>query len=248
MGNELVELRLDNMRARFRRVGLGSYGRPMSLEGFRVYDQLGSYIFLPSDISTQLPAEKQHLAQGLEARLLRLQAVIPRMTLESMLALHDYFDRELAELSAVPKSRPRLIRDIRWLRERVQEVAEARLFRFHAYPLLDEDTFKVAIAHYAVDDTVVSEEICWPKWATFDPFVQQIEASHAHPTASPTDWPAIERWYVCLVDSVTLHSPHPVERLKAELYRTWLSKLEAERERWVFQIVDEDQPVPSAKD
>ncbi|KAI8232877.1 hypothetical protein K4K54_011304 [Colletotrichum sp. SAR 10_86] len=126
----LVELKLDNMRARFRRGDLTSLQFPLPSGELRVDDEFGGHIVLSSDTSSPLPEGKQYLHDSLQARSDALQDTIRIRSIEFMLSLHNFLDQELLRLGAGYPPRPRSLHDPSWLDEKgpQQELGDADSF------------------------------------------------------------------------------------------------------------------------
>ncbi|KAJ0343080.1 hypothetical protein COL922a_000407 [Colletotrichum nupharicola] len=231
----LVELKLDNMRARFRRGDLTSLRFPLPSGELRVDDEFGGHIVLSSDTSSPLREGKQYLHDSLQARSDALQDTIRIRSIEFMLSLHNFLDQELLRLGAGYPPRPRSLHDPSWLDEKVQAVALARLETLHAYPLLDHDSFKIAIVHLGEDGATALDMLVWPNWATFEPFIENIERIHSRSTRSIHSWSTTHQLYLHIASFAAKNSPYPPNRGRAMTYKAWLEELDKKKGKWIFR-------------
>ncbi|KAK2761906.1 hypothetical protein CKAH01_05136 [Colletotrichum kahawae] len=235
LASGLVELKLDNMRARFRRGDLTSLQLPLPSDELRIDDEFDGHIILSSDTSSPLPEGQQHLHDSLQARADALQDTIHIRSTEFMLSLHNFLDQELVMLGAGYPPRPRSLHDPSWLVDKVQAVALARLETLRAYPLLDHDSFKIALVHLGEDGVMALDVLSWPSWATFEPFIRNIERIHSRSTRSIHSWSNTQQFYVHIATFAAKHSPHPPNRGSAMTYKAWLEELDKKKGKWVFR-------------
>ncbi|EQB53120.1 hypothetical protein CGLO_07204 [Colletotrichum gloeosporioides Cg-14] len=235
VASSLVELKLDNMRARFRRGDLTSLQFPLPSGELRVDDEFGGHIVLSSDTSSPLSEGKQYLHDSLQVRSDALRDTIRIRSIEFMLSLHNFLDQELLKLGAGYPPRPRSLHDPSWLDDKVQAVALARLETLHAYPLLDHDSFKIAIVHLGEDGATALEMLVWPNWATFEPFIENIERIHSRSTHSIHCWSTTRRFYLHIATFAAKNSPHPPNRGSAMTYKAWLEELDKKKGKWMFR-------------
>ncbi|WYZ40253.1 hypothetical protein EsH8_IV_000594 [Colletotrichum jinshuiense] len=238
VGDRLVDLELDNMRARSRRVDIRDYSLFSSSSGIHVYDQVGGYIFLPSDTLSPLPKENLHLKDRLSRLHDGLQTVISLLSEYQLVALHKYLDNMIDEsssegglnLAAGPfgfennnpgshQPEPKPIRS--GLKAKAQLAAQAKLSQFRASPLFDSDCFKVTLIHLEMTGNVTMKGSFWPKWAAFDGFMKGITAEYSSMTGSLGGWATVKQRYLQRVDSIIQSGPNPLwqVRLKKELPR-----------------------------
>ncbi|GKT53647.1 hypothetical protein ColTof3_00986 [Colletotrichum tofieldiae] len=265
LADRLVDLELDNMRARSRHVSFNDY-KPWSPseEGIHISHKLGGYIFLPSDVSVPLPKETQYLNESLSVRHKNLQSSIQSLSDHQLLALHGCLDEEVEnytpedELSVLvgdrssfadtqkPKRELQSIRNGLWLKEKAWQVAQIRLSSFRASPLLASECFNVILIHLDMTGQVVSQESTWPRWAGFGAFTKRIEADYASMTGLGNDgWADVQQHYLLRIDKVFQSQPTPPRRAAATVYQTWLQDLDTKRDIWVFKTVDSSCPVAS---
>ncbi|KZL67036.1 hypothetical protein CI238_04702 [Colletotrichum incanum] len=255
LANRLVDLELDNMRARSRHFPFHEYKPWSSPEGgIHISHQLGGYIFLPSDVSAPLPKEIQYLNESLSVRHNNLQSSIQSLSDHQLLALHDFLDEEVENYAPEdepsilvgdhfsfadtrkPRCEPQSIRNGLWLKEKAQQVAEIRLSSFYASPLLASECFNVILIHLDMTGQVASQESTWPRWAGFEDFTKRIEADYASMTGLGNDgWADVKQHYLLRIDKVYQSQPTPPRKAAATLYQTWLQDLDIKKDSWVYK-------------
>ncbi|KAK1999831.1 hypothetical protein LX36DRAFT_631624 [Colletotrichum falcatum] len=252
LADRLVDLELDNIRARSRLVPFREYN-PWSLHarGIHISHELGECIFLPSDVSVPLPPKTQYLHGPLSARHDDLQLSIQSLSDLQLLALHDYLDKEIDDYASddeppipgggisgsvgtkTPKFVAQSIRNGLWIKQKAQRVAQLRLSTFRASPLLASECFTVVLIHLDMTGEVVSEESTWPNWAAFGAFVKRMEKNYVSMSGPKgDDWAGVQQHYLLRIDRVFQSRPNPPQRAAASLYQTWLWDLDKQKDIW----------------
>ncbi|TQN69881.1 hypothetical protein CSHISOI_05651 [Colletotrichum shisoi] len=257
------------MRARSRQVRLHENKPWSSLGGgIHVSNELGGYFFLPNDVSTPLPDERKHYEGSLNARHNNLQSSIQSLSDHQLLALHDFLDQEIDndasedELPIItsgyfefvnnrkPKGQVQSIRNGLWLKEKAQHVAQIKLSTFRASPFLASECFGVFLINLGITgkDVSVSERSMWPQWTGFDAFVRQVDASYTSMTVLKNHgWTSAQKHYLARINRVLQSQPPPPRKAVATLYQTWLRDLDAQKDVWVYKIVEPSQAINSSE-
>ncbi|EFQ33321.1 hypothetical protein CGRA01v4_06962 [Colletotrichum graminicola] len=252
LADRLIDLELDNTRARSRHVPCHQYN-PWSSNGggIHISHELGGCIFLPSDVSTPLPKNAQDLHETIGVRHNDLQSSIQSLSDHQLLALHDLLDKEIDDYASDdealtlgggifgsvgterPKVVPQSIRNGLWVKEKAQQVAQIRLSTFRASPLLASECFNVVLIHLDMTGRVVSEESTWPNWANFEGFTKRIERNYVSLSGLKGDYLArVQQHYLLRIDRVVRSQPNPPQRAAATLYQNWLRDLDMQKDIW----------------
>ncbi|KAK1971168.1 hypothetical protein LY78DRAFT_714737 [Colletotrichum sublineola] len=252
LADKLIELELDNIRARSRHVSFRDYNpSPSNGGGTHIYHELGRCIFLPNDVSTPLPQKTRHLHEPITMRHKDLQLSIQSLSDHQLLALHDCLDKEVDDYTSddeplilgggvfdsvgptKPKVVPQSIRNGLWVKEKAQRVAQIRLSTFRASPLLASECFGVVLIHLDMTGKVVSKESTWPSWADFGAFMRRIEKNYVPMSGPKGDgWAGVQEHYLLRIDRVFQSQPNPPQRAAATLYQTWLRDLGMQKDIW----------------
>ncbi|KAK1983830.1 hypothetical protein LZ30DRAFT_622587 [Colletotrichum cereale] len=251
LADKLINLELDNIRARSRHISSRGYKPWSSKGGTYISHELGGCIFLPSDVSTPLPPKTQYLNEPLSLRHNDLQSSIQSLSDHQLLALHDYLDKEVNDFTSddeplilgggifgsvgtkKPKFVPQSIRNGLWAKEKAQRAAQIRLSTFRASPLLASECFNAVLIHLYMSGEVVLEESTWPSWADFGAFTKLIEKNYASMSGLKGDgWAAVQQHYLLRIDRVFQSRPSPPQRAAATLYQTWLRDLDKQKYIW----------------
>ncbi|WQF75734.1 hypothetical protein CDEST_00748 [Colletotrichum destructivum] len=171
-----------------------------------------------------------------------------------------------------PKGQVQSIRNGLWLKEKVrkhthlsspikhvilltsakqaQHVAQIKLSTFHASPFLASECFSVILVNLGITgkDVSVSERSMWPQWTGFDAFVRQADASYTSMTVLKNHgWTSAQEHYLARINKVLQSQPPPPRKAVATFYQTWLRDLNAQKDVWVYKIVEPSQAINSSE-
>ncbi|KAK2062630.1 hypothetical protein LY76DRAFT_667825 [Colletotrichum caudatum] len=252
LADRLIDLELDNTRARSRHVPHHEFN-PWSSNGggIQMYHELGGSIFLPGDVSAPLPPKTQYLYENLSVRHNDLQSSIQSLSDHQLLVLHDCLDKEIDDYTSddeslslgggifgsvgtkEPKVVPQSVRNGLWAKEKALQVAQIRLSTFRASPFLASECFNVVLTHLDMIGKVVSEESTWPNCVDFEAFTKRIEKKYVSLSGLKVDdWASIQQHYLLRIDKVLRSEPKPPQRAAASSYQNWLLGLDLQKDVW----------------